>query len=115
MQCPNKRSPGPRANAGNRACIIPTPSNTTGRVFSYHKKARGPLDFDSIDAPDAPKRHWTLGEPSQVWTYRDAQAATLFHVLRFDPPRKRKVFLPLSLWRDAAGLSWRWNHVSPPR
>jgi predicted DNA-binding protein (UPF0251 family) len=83
---------------------------------------RGQTEYDGelvspilADAPDAPKRHWTLGEPSQVWTYRDAQAATLFHVLRFDPPRKRKVFLPLSLWRDAAGLSWRWNHVSPPR
>ena len=49
MQCPKKRSPVPRANAGNQACIIPTPSNTAGRVFSYHKKARGPLDFDSIN------------------------------------------------------------------
>jgi hypothetical protein len=49
MQCPNKRSPAPRANAGNRACIIPTPSNTTGRVSFYHKKERGPLDFDSIN------------------------------------------------------------------
>jgi hypothetical protein len=46
---PKKRSPAPRANAGNRACIIPTPSNTTGRVFSYHKKERGTLDFDSIN------------------------------------------------------------------
>jgi hypothetical protein len=49
MQCPKKRSPAPRANAGNRACIIPTPSNTTGRVSFYHKKERGPLDFDSIN------------------------------------------------------------------
>jgi hypothetical protein len=49
MQCPKKRSPAPSANAGNRACIIPTPSNTTGRVSFYHKKERGPLDFDSIN------------------------------------------------------------------
>jgi hypothetical protein len=44
-----KRSPVPRANAGNRTYIIPTPSHTTGRVFSYHKKERGPLDFESIN------------------------------------------------------------------
>ena len=44
-----KRSPAPRANAENRACIIPTPSNTTGRVSFYHKIERGPLDFDSIN------------------------------------------------------------------
>jgi putative DNA primase/helicase len=56
-----------------------------------------------------------LSANSQVWTYRDGYGATLFHILRFDPPRRRKVFLPLSLWRDAAGLGWRWNHVSPPR
>ena len=49
MQYPKERSPAPRANAGNRACFIPTPSNTTGRIFSYHKKERGPLDFDSIN------------------------------------------------------------------
>ena len=67
------------------------------------------------DAPDPPETHWTLGKPSQVWTYRDAHGGTLFHILRFDPPGTRKIFLPLSLWRDAAGLRWRWNHVSPPR
>jgi hypothetical protein len=49
MQCPKKRSPASRANAGNRACIIPTPFNTTGRVFFYQKKERGPLDFVSIN------------------------------------------------------------------
>jgi hypothetical protein len=83
--------------------------------------AHGQTEYDGelvspipADAPGAPKWHCTLGKPSQVWTYRDGYGATLFHILRFDPPRRRKVFLPLSLWRDAAGLGWRWNHVSPP-
>ena len=49
MQCAKKRGPASRANAGNRTWNIPTPSNTTGRVFPYHKKERGPLDFDSIN------------------------------------------------------------------
>jgi putative DNA primase/helicase len=84
--------------------------------------AHGQTEYDGeqvlpipANAPGAPKRHWTLGKPSQVWTYRDAHGGTLFHILRFDPPRKRKIFLPLSLWRDGAGLGWRWNHVPPPR
>jgi hypothetical protein len=67
------------------------------------------------DAPGAPKWHCPLGNPSQVWTYRDAYGATLFHILRFDPPRMRKVFLPLSLWRDGTDFGWRWNHVPPLR
>src|ERR1700736_3874603 len=49
MSSATRPKPGPARQRGKQACIIPTPSNTTGRVFSYHKKARGPLDFDSIN------------------------------------------------------------------
>ena len=67
------------------------------------------------DAPDVPKTHPCFGQPTATSVYRDEQGATLFRVLRFDPPGERKQFLPLSLWRDGAGLGWRWNHVPPPR
>jgi hypothetical protein len=67
------------------------------------------------DAPDAPKPHPRFGLPTAAWTYRDAHGAPLFHVLRFDPPGERKQFLPLSLWREAAGLRWRWKGVLSPR
>jgi hypothetical protein len=67
------------------------------------------------DAPDVPKTHCRFGRPTTTSVYRDEQGATLFRVLRIDPPGERKIFLPLSLWRDGAGLGWRWNHVPPPR
>lgn len=38
---PDMRSPVPRVNAENRAWIIPTRYNTTGRVFSTVKKTVG--------------------------------------------------------------------------
>jgi len=63
------------------------------------------------DAPDVPATHARLGRPTATWTYRDASGAVLFEVWRFDPPGERKQFLPLSLWRDTAGLRWRWKGV----
>lgn len=48
--------------------------------------------------------------------YRDAAGRLLFEVWRFDPVGKRKIFLPLSLWRDASGaLRWLWKAVPAPR
>ena len=103
------------------------PQDSTNSLLTPQERAAiqlayGQTEYDGelvspipADAPGAPKRHWTLGKPSQVWTYRDAHGATLFYILRFDPPGERKIFLPLSLWRDGAGLGWRWNHVPPPR
>jgi len=67
------------------------------------------------DAPDVPKTHPRFGRPTATSVYRDEQGATLFRVLRFDPPGERKQFLTLSLWRDAAGLRWRWKAFPPPR
>jgi hypothetical protein len=67
------------------------------------------------DAPDAPKTHPRFGLSTAAWTYRDAHGAPLFQILRFDPPGQRKQFLPLSLWREAAALRWRWKSVPTPR
>jgi putative DNA primase/helicase len=67
------------------------------------------------DAPPMPQTHFTLGWPSAQWCYRDADGSVLFHVLRFDKADGDKEFLPLTLWRHAQGLSWRWKSVSAPR
>ena len=67
------------------------------------------------DAPDVPNTHPRFGRPTATWVYRDEQGATLFRVLRFDPPGERKQFLTLSLWRNAAGLRWRWKVFPTPR
>ena len=62
-----------------------------------------------------PGTHFELGRPSGRWTYRDAAGAALFEMLRFDKPDGDKEFRPLTLWRDAQGLRWRWKSVPPPR
>lgn len=67
------------------------------------------------DAPPMPQDHFKLGRPSARWKYRDAAGAALFEVLRFDKPDGGKEFWPLTLWRGAQGLRWRWKSVSAPR
>jgi putative DNA primase/helicase len=67
------------------------------------------------DAPPMPRTHSALGRPSGRWHYRDAAGAALFAVLRFDKADGRKEFLPLTLWRDAQDLCWRWKSVPAPR
>ena len=41
-------------------------------------------------------------------------AGCCFEVLRFDKSDGGKEFRPLTLWRDAQGLRWRWKSVPPP-
>jgi hypothetical protein len=72
-----------------------------------------PVPADAPAKSDIPP---TLGKPSATWPYRDAAGRLLFEVWRFDPAGKRKIFLPLSLWRDASGrLTWHWKSVPAPR
>jgi putative DNA primase/helicase len=65
------------------------------------------------DAPPIP--HFELGRPMLRWSYRDPAGAVLFHILRFDKIDGGKEFWPLTLWRDAQGLRWRWKSVPAPR
>lgn len=68
------------------------------------------------DAPPAPAVHSRFGNPAAVWKYLDAQGSLLFEVHRYDPPGKRKQFLPLSLWREPSGaLRWKWKGYPAPR
>jgi putative DNA primase/helicase len=67
------------------------------------------------DAPKPPAGNTKHGKPSQVWTYRDAAGAVLFHVCRFDPRGQKKQFSPLILWRDKGGrLAWTWKWPPAP-
>jgi putative DNA primase/helicase len=67
------------------------------------------------DAPPMPETQFKLGQPSARWSYRDAAGAPLFWVLRFDKSDGDKEFWPLTIWRDAQGLRWRWKSVPAPR
>ena len=66
------------------------------------------------DAPPMPEAHFELGPPSERWSYCDATGRLLFEVRRFDKSDGGKEFRPLTLWRDAQGLRWRWKSVPPP-
>jgi putative DNA primase/helicase len=67
------------------------------------------------DAPEKPATHPHLGRPSARWIYRDRNGGVIFEVWRFDLLDVRKQFVPLSLWRDAGGLRWRWKGIPKPR
>jgi putative DNA primase/helicase len=67
------------------------------------------------DAPPMLETHFALGQFSARWHYRDAVGAVLFAVLRFDKSNGAKEFWPLTLWRDAQRLQWRWKSVPAPR
>jgi hypothetical protein len=66
-------------------------------------------------SPLPPSSHYTLGQPTARWTYRDASGEVLFYVFRFDRPNGGKDFLPLSLWHGAIGPRWRRKGVPAPR
>ena len=66
------------------------------------------------NAPRPPSSHPKWGQPSMTWTYRDANGTPLQIICRFEPVGERKQFAPLTLWREARGLRWRWKgHPSP--
>jgi putative DNA primase/helicase len=67
------------------------------------------------DAPPPPTQHFKHGEPAATWIYRDASGAECYRILRFDFRDRRKEFCPLTLWRNARGLRWRWKALCPPR
>jgi uncharacterized protein (DUF927 family) len=67
------------------------------------------------DAPAIPQAHPELGRPAARWVYRDTAGAPLFEVLRFDQSDGCKEFRPLTLWRDAQGLRWRWKSIPGSR
>ena len=68
------------------------------------------------DAPTPPLAQYHLGRPTRQWIYRDLDGRHLGYVCRFDRPRKRKEFMPLTLWRDQHGtMAWHWKHWPEPR
>ncbi|MCA6311152.1 DUF927 domain-containing protein [Phenylobacterium sp.] len=67
-------------------------------------------------APARLDAHSKAGTATTWWGYRDASGALLHWVVRFDPPRGRKFFKPLTLWQTPAGsLEWDWKGPPDPR
>lgn len=67
------------------------------------------------DAPTECLKH-RLGQPSDSWTYLDAEGRLLFAVYRFDKPDGSKEFFPLTYGqRDGASPAWAWKAPLAPR
>ncbi|TBW38409.1 hypothetical protein EYW49_09055 [Siculibacillus lacustris] len=69
-----------------------------------------------VDAPKPVFNHPKLGEPSGVWTYRNAEGAILGYALRFDGP-DGKQFRPLAVFSPEGSrrLIWRYEAFPAPR
>jgi putative DNA primase/helicase len=95
------------------APFAPLKPNEIGRVAEPASEGELVLPVPP-DAPPIPQTHPTLGQPSARWPYCDAGGAPMFWVLRFHKSDGSKEFRPLTVWRDAQGLHWRWKSVPPP-
>jgi putative DNA primase/helicase len=66
-------------------------------------------------APPPSFRHPSHGEPTEVWTYRDASRRVLGYVARFDTPEGKQI-LPRSWCRlPEGGHGWCWRALPEPR
>jgi len=66
---------------------------------------------DTGDADGIPTNHYTLGEPSRSWHYRDRSGRVVMVVCRWEQPGGKKDIRPLI--RTADG--WKWAHHATPR
>ncbi len=90
-------------------------ASSTGPTKTARADPGDPVSPVPSVAPSPLTSHKAHGQPSTVWTYRDASGQVLGYVARFDKPDGSKVVLPLTLWRDAGRLRWAWKGFAEPR
>jgi hypothetical protein len=63
------------------------------------------------DAPPPPQTHPSLGAPSRIYRYPNANGETLHYVYRFEPrrPGERKIPLPLTYRTLDGRIFWDWK------
>lgn len=67
------------------------------------------------DAPPVDFRHGRLGEPSKVWTYRDANGAIIGYVARFETTKRDKTPGKEYVPRHFTTKGWKWVSAPQPR
>lgn len=67
------------------------------------------------DAPQPKRPSATMGQPGQVWTYRDREGRLLGYVCRFDKAEGGKDLRPRTLWLEGGKPVWRWKAPPLPR
>jgi 5S rRNA maturation endonuclease (ribonuclease M5) len=75
------------------------------------KKAAPAKDDEAYATADAAQKAYGLGRPTTVHKYLDEHGVHVSSVIRWDPPNRKKVILPVSLFADG----WRKNHMPAPR
>jgi uncharacterized protein (DUF927 family) len=107
---------GARAELADRYQIEPGPAPTRPPAKAKTRKRKAAPKPPAPIPPDAlksrPTAHPSRGRPSATYEYRDPAGRTIVFVLRFDPPKGRKVFTPLR-WTEGAG--WQWKTLEEPR
>lgn len=107
--------PGQPGQPGNSATarfsIVPVPEIETGTTGICASIPAVPVPDE---APKAPVAHPKHGKPATVWVYRDASGCELMRICRFDLCGGKEV-LPLTCWREAGGVRWRWRALPAPR
>ena len=69
-----------------------------------------------VGAPEATFRHFRLGLPTSVWTYRNAEGVAIGYICRFDLQTGGKEIIPLSFAVSNTGRrEWRWLSFAKPR
>ncbi|RVU05121.1 DUF927 domain-containing protein [Novosphingobium umbonatum] len=106
--------------AGITRAIAEGGNADTGDKAAFKSKATSKCAGDWVDvvpddAPSPRSSHNTHGRPSQVWSYWDCAGRLIHYVCRFDKADGAKEIIPLTLWREAGRLSWRWKAAPVPR
>ena len=60
--------------------------------------------------------HRDHGDPSAVWSYRDASGALIGYIARYDPSGGKKQFAPQTLWGKGGLPKWlrkKWPGLQP--
>lgn len=83
-------APPPRPPPKARQVVAPAPSEAPARTFQHAKH----------------------GEPTQVWTYRDAESRVMGYVARYDPPGAKKEIIPYTFAADRWSAG-QWNEPRP--
>jgi uncharacterized protein (DUF927 family) len=65
------------------------------------------------NAPRPNFSHRVFGEPTAVWSYRNAAGELLYYIARYDPPNNRKQFIPHTFLEKGSWQQKAWPRLRP--
>lgn len=91
--------------------------DATGTNKIEKKQLPPTIGWKQIKSTEPPSSftHYRWGEPSNIWTYRDADGVILGYVCRFNKEDGGKEVLPYIYATDGKRNEWRWMGFDVPR